>query len=157
MLTIRLATPSDDDVLVSHYVALWRSYGTADHEFEPDARERTSHFLREGRARHHLKAFIATFDGKIVGSVCCEEPRSPYPIVLRKPVSRVGYVGSMFVEDDARGRGIGKRLLERAIGHLREIGCTQVVLHSSTAGRPLYEGFGFGRTGEMSLSLKPGS
>ena len=153
MITVRPAAPDEDGILANHYLALWQSYGTPADDLEPNARERTLAFLREGRARQDLEAFLAGRDNRIVGSVCCEERRSPYPLVLRRSASRVGYVGSMFVEETARGQGIGRMLLERAVQHLREIGCTRVLLHSSIAGRPLYERYGFGPTGEMGLAL----
>jgi GNAT superfamily N-acetyltransferase len=65
-----------------------------------------------------------------------------------------GYVWSLFVEPSHRNRGVAKTLMERAIDHLHAVGCTHFALHSSQAGRPLYERLGFGTAVEMRLQLR---
>ena len=41
------------------------------------------------------------------------------------------------------------------VEHLRSVGCTQVHLHASPAGRPVYESVGFVPSTEMRLVLTP--
>jgi GNAT superfamily N-acetyltransferase len=59
----------------------------------------------------------------------------------------------VYTEPRYRGKGVGKSLTERAIIHLKTAGCTDVVLHASDAGAPMYEKLGFTRAGEMRLAL----
>lgn len=56
----------------------------------------------------------------------------------------LAWIGMVLVHPDFRRRGVGTKLLEYAIGHLREersIRC--VKLDATPEGRPLYEGLGF--------------
>lgn len=55
----------------------------------------------------------------------------------------VGWIGTIFVAPDARGRGLGRALTEAAQAELRAAGCRTEVLVATTAGRPLYERLGF--------------
>jgi hypothetical protein len=45
----RTATPANDDVLISQYLAIWESYGVEADAFAPDARELVAKFIAEGR------------------------------------------------------------------------------------------------------------
>lgn len=56
----------------------------------------------------------------------------------------IAWIGMVLVHPDHRRQGIGTRLLEAAIHHLRiERGVTCVRLDATPEGRPLYEGLGF--------------
>jgi ribosomal protein S18 acetylase RimI-like enzyme len=68
--------------------------------------------------------------------------RCPYSVVLKPEVALHGHIWTVYVDPAYRRRGIPRKLLAMAIEHLREIGCTTAVLHSSDAGEPLYEGLG---------------
>jgi len=61
--------------------------------------------------------------------------------------------GSVYVEPGFRRKGIARYLMEAALGHLKDLGCTMAVLHSSDAGERLYEELGFERAKEMRLKL----
>jgi ribosomal protein S18 acetylase RimI-like enzyme len=152
-MEIRAATASDDAVLVAHYLALWESYGVPPQHFLDDAEARVLAFIAEGRDRHRLAAFLAEEDGDVLGSAACQRHLSPYPEVLRPKIRSFGYVWSVFVQPTHRRRGIARALMERAIAHLHEIGCTNVVLHSSEAGLALYRSLGFDLAHEMRLPL----
>ena len=60
----------------------------------------------------------------------------------------------MYTEPAARRRGLAKRLLQVMTDWCREHGFSNVSLHASDAGRPLYESFGFRPTNEMRLKLR---
>jgi ribosomal protein S18 acetylase RimI-like enzyme len=66
---------------------------------------------------------------------------------------------SMWVDPTARGRGIGRALLERVVGFAREHGAEQIVLgvtDGNDAARALYETYGFVDNGESeSLRSNP--
>lgn len=153
-LEISAGTADDDATLVRHYLALWDSYGTPKDDYVTDAVRRVQMFIRKGRADHKLGAFIASVDGKAIGSLACQLHHSPYPEVIRPEVRKYGYVWSVFVEPEHRGRGAARGMMSKAITYLREIGCTAVVLHSSEVGEPLYRKLGFAMAKEMRLPLK---
>jgi GNAT superfamily N-acetyltransferase len=55
----------------------------------------------------------------------------------------VGWMGNLIVSPDQRGRGVGARLMEEAIRHLRESGVESVCLDSVPKAIPLYKRLGF--------------
>jgi GNAT superfamily N-acetyltransferase len=55
----------------------------------------------------------------------------------------VGWIGAVFVDPSARGRGLGGALTDRVIDDLESAGCRSLVLVATSAGRPIYERRGF--------------
>jgi ribosomal protein S18 acetylase RimI-like enzyme len=152
-IEIRKATAVADDILARHYLALWGSYGTPEDQMQPDARARVLAFIQDARKHRGLAVFIATVGGDVAGSVACQRHISPYPDVVMPTHRQLGYIWSVYVEPAHRRLGIARRLLDQALGHLRSIGCTTAVLHSSEAGERLYERAGFTLAKEMRLVL----
>lgn len=62
----------------------------------------------------------------------------------------LGFVGNMLVAEDHRRRGIGGHVLETILAYLGEAGVVRIELYATSAGRPLYERYGFG-------PMEPGS
>jgi ribosomal protein S18 acetylase RimI-like enzyme len=153
-MEIRKATPADDDILVRHYLAVWESYGTPPEHMLPDAPARVLQFIREGRTYRNSAAFLAIVDGEVAGSAVCQTHVSPFPEVILPLHRQFGYIWSVYVEPKCRRGGLARRLVERALDHLRSIGCTTAVLHSSAAGERLYEQLGFKLATEMRLPLR---
>jgi GNAT superfamily N-acetyltransferase len=60
-----------------------------------------------------------------------------------------GYLLNVYVEPEYRKRGLAHELVERCMAEARRHGIRVVTLHSSQAGRPIYERFGFHATNEM--------
>ncbi len=56
---------------------------------------------------------------------------------------RVGWVGTIVVALDQRGRGLGRAMTEAVMDRLREAGCETFALIATELGRPLYEKLGF--------------
>ena len=56
---------------------------------------------------------------------------------------RVGWVGTIFVEPDRRGAGLGRALTGTVVDDLEARGCRTLVLIATAAGRPIYERLGF--------------
>jgi ribosomal protein S18 acetylase RimI-like enzyme len=152
-MEIRTATLTDDTLLVRHYLAVWESYGTPREHLLPDAEARIFEFIRDGRTHRCLGAFIAIVDEVAVGSSGCQLHLSPFPEVIAPSHRRFGYLWSVYVEPDWRRRGIALKLTECALEHLRAIGCTMAVLHSSGAGEGVYARLGFAPAKEMRLAL----
>ena len=152
-MIIREAAPEDDDILLRHYRTLRESYDVDEIHIRTDAESTVRKFIRDGRERFQMAAFLAEFDGNIVGSVACQLQQLPYPDVVVPAFRQHGYIWSVFVEPAARRRGVARALVLRALEYLRSIGCTKAVLHSSDVGEALYRRIGFETANEMRLDL----
>jgi GNAT superfamily N-acetyltransferase len=79
--------------------------------------------------------FIAEHAGRFAGSIAMKG--------LPRRTARLRY---LLVEPDARGLGLGRRLIRRVLAHARASGDRRVVLDTASdlaAARALYTGFGF--------------
>ena len=90
------------------------------------------------------RVFVAVADRVIVGFVCvlARIPETA-PDEYARPHAAIG---ELFVDDQFRGGGVGKRLLERAEAHARKRGADRLrvqVLAENGVARELYAGFGF--------------
>jgi N-acetylglutamate synthase-like GNAT family acetyltransferase len=91
-------------------------------------------FLEE-RDPQRERAWIAEFGGQRVGCV-----------YLTPESERVARLRLLFVEDFARGHGIGAILVGRCIDFAREAGCERIVLWTNSAlesARRIYDAAGF--------------
>jgi GNAT superfamily N-acetyltransferase len=70
----------------------------------------------------------------------------PNPVI--EPES-LGYVSSLYVRPERRGRGLGGALLRTAVDFCRDQGVESVVLWPSPRSVPLYERHGFRHQGEV--------
>jgi predicted N-acetyltransferase YhbS len=75
--------------------------------------------------------FIARCDGRDAGTVAC--------FVF----ADVAWIAMVLVDEEFRGRGIGKALMHHALDHLDSRGVASVRLDATDLGRPLYERLGF--------------
>ena len=55
----------------------------------------------------------------------------------------LAWIGMVLVHPDLRGQGLGRRLMETALEHLRGRGIASIKLDATPAGKPLYEKLGF--------------
>jgi predicted N-acetyltransferase YhbS len=60
---------------------------------------------------------------------------------------RTGWLGNVAVDDDARGRGLGRAISETAVDWLRQAGAETVLLTATKLGRPIYDRLGFADDG----------
>jgi ribosomal protein S18 acetylase RimI-like enzyme len=60
-----------------------------------------------------------------------------------------GYLLNVFVEPEYRRRGLAQALVDLCLAEAHRRRLRVVALHSSDAGRPIYEAFGFRTTNEM--------
>ena len=67
---------------------------------------------------------------------------------------KYGYISSMYTEEEHRGKGVARKLLQRALDCAREEGLTMVKLHATEAGVSLYESAGFKKWNEMALAVE---
>ncbi|HUT88205.1 MAG TPA: GNAT family N-acetyltransferase [Thermoguttaceae bacterium] len=87
--------------------------------------------------------FVAELDGEPVGTVtnCVFGP--------------VGWIAMLLVDERFRGRGIGTRLTEHALGYLDGRGVRTARLDATPRGRPIYEKLGF--VAEYELARREGT
>jgi ribosomal protein S18 acetylase RimI-like enzyme len=91
-------------------------------------------FLLRVFGKEPLRFFVAEVDGNVVGTT----------MVSRQ--GKVGYISTVMVHPDYRGRGIAKTLLERAVNYIRKSGMEKAVLHVDSineTAKNLYVKLGF--------------
>lgn len=91
------------------------------------------------------RAFVADADGMLVGTGVT---------TINGPV---GWIGTIWVHPDWRGRGLGKALTEATIAAAEERGCGALLLVATEAGQPLYERLGFETQTRYRIMEAPGS
>jgi ribosomal protein S18 acetylase RimI-like enzyme len=149
MIEIREARPDElpaaGEVVVEAYLTL------------PGARRRA--YLDEvrdavGRARHCPVLVAVDQGGRVVGSVSyVPGPGNPFAELERDGEAGFRMLG---VAPDARGRGIGRRLVEACIGRARADGRFGISILSTpamTAAHALYRDLGFVREPERDREL----
>ena len=147
-----LATMADLELLSIHRQKMWLDI---DPRLESEANETsvvTKSWIEAKLSEGNLVGFIVrTPEGKLAGSGCVwvreEVPRPQYPR------SVVPYLLSMYTEREFRRMGVAKMIVEAAINWCRAKGYARILLHTSDAGKPLYESFGFEPSREMRLNL----
>jgi ribosomal protein S18 acetylase RimI-like enzyme len=92
----------------------------------------------EGRAE--FEGFFAHDPG---GCLVAEEEGRRVGIGIATPYGPFGFIGELIVLPEARGRGVGRALLDRAVSYLRDCGARTVLLDGVLRAVPLYERFGF--------------
>ncbi|HJT65342.1 MAG TPA: GNAT family N-acetyltransferase [Pyrinomonadaceae bacterium] len=120
-------------IIYLHGVLYAREYGL-DHTFEGSVAQRFGEFVARYDERKDLLA-IAELDGRIVGS-----------IVIDGQAGERAMLRYFLVHPDARGRGLGHKLIDQALAFCRERGFKTVYLWTITdlkAARHLYEQAGF--------------
>jgi GNAT superfamily N-acetyltransferase len=88
-------------------------------------------FLEWTVAHPSCHPFLAEIDGRIVGTG------------VATANGPVGWVGTIFVSPEQRGRGIGAALTRAVVEDLERRGCRTLVLIATEEGRPVYERQGF--------------
>ena len=91
--------------------------------------------------------WVAEQDGAVVGMAGVQLfDRMPSP---ERPATQWGYVANVFVEEHARGRGLGRALVDAVLADARERGLVRVVLSPSERSRSLYGRAGFRAADEL--------
>lgn len=137
--TIRDGGPADLDVIMALYGREVLN-GTATFELEPPAiGEMERRFAAV--ARHGLPWLVAEIDGAFAGYAYA----SPF---RPRPAYRYGVELSIYVEEAARGRGVGRALLSALIEHVRGLGLRHLIAaisdsETSAASVALHRALGF--------------
>lgn len=152
-IKIRAATSDDINTLIRHRRMMWWDMGRRGDEMfaemEIAAREYFVTALPDGSYR----GFLAVApNGEVVGGGGVVI--SPWPGQLGSRLPKRAMILNMYVEREYRRRGIARALMEAMVAWCRENNFSNVSLHASDEGRPLYAKLGFEPTNEMRLKLK---
>ncbi|HEX6705509.1 MAG TPA: N-acetyltransferase [Albitalea sp.] len=138
-----------DEMLALHPEAF-----TSDAETER-AKPATSYLSRIGAERADEAFFVlGAWDGDaLIGAIACE--RDP-----RLKVRHIGHLVGMMVRAGARGRGVGRALLEACVARARRVPhlemLTLTVTSTNAAAVGLYEAIGFKHYGRLVHAMKLG-
>lgn len=140
---IRDATPTDLPAITALYGREVLT-GTATFELDPPSLVEMTNRFDAVRAKG-LPWLVADIDGAFAGYAYI----SPF---RPRPAYRYGVEGSIYVEEAARGRGVGKALLSAVIDRARALGLRHVIgaisdSATSEASIALHERLGFRRAG----------
>ena len=137
-MNIRLATDADLEELV----VLYRQLGPFDEE-EPILA--VGRILARTPRYPDFKVYVAEAEGKISGT---------FALLIMDTLGNrcrpAGVIEDVVVSESARGRGIGRAMMEFARERCRERGCYKMVLSSNLAredAHHFYESFGFEKHG----------
>jgi GNAT superfamily N-acetyltransferase len=154
LIAIRSATAADLTTLARHCAEMYRDMGVLPEEQYRPLYEASCDFLSRAMPAGDYLAWVAVAEERVVGGVGLQL-RWPLPGLRRRgeavEITRGphGLLCNVFTERAWRRRGIGRRLTETVIDEARARGVSQLFLHASSEGRPLYEHLGFVPTNEM--------
>jgi GNAT superfamily N-acetyltransferase len=143
LLSVRRVGPADVGAWAHLRVALMASLGLVEPATDASAAMEASiaGWLRERLDSPVFGGFVAEVDGRVVGSggiALYDNPPGP------GPTTREAYVMSMFTEPEARGRGVGRAVLDALLDFARESGGVgRVWLRATEMGLPVYVRAGF--------------
>jgi L-amino acid N-acyltransferase YncA len=144
-ILVRPATTADLDSITEIYADAVTN-GTSSYELEPPTRaEMAKRF--ETLCAGDFPYIVAESAGRILGYAYAGpfRPRPAYRFVVEN---------SIYIAPDAKGRGLGKLLLERLIAEAEKLGFRQMIAvigdgHASSASVKLHERLGFRHSGRL--------
>jgi len=140
--TIRRASSDDIEELVELRLEMQREIAAGDKEVDWTAvGEACRRYFAKTLPSGQFIVFVAEAEGRIIAT-------SGLSFVSRPPsgtsYSRSeGYVTNIYAVSAWRGRGVATALLKATMEHAKHQGARLVYLHTSDAGRPVYEKLGF--------------
>ena len=152
-IEFRKATPEDIDLLVRTRIEVLRAAngltGTTDMS---EVEKLSNEYYEKALADNTHTAYLVFDHGRFIGTGGI----SYYRVMptYHNPTGRKAYIMNMYTRPEYRRKGIAFRTLDLLVQDAREKGIISVSLEATTAGRPLYERYGFsGMKDEMELSL----
>jgi GNAT superfamily N-acetyltransferase len=149
---IRPGSAGDAKTIVGHRRAMFGEMGYRD-EAALDQMSRAFEPWLACRMQtgEYLAWFAVGMDGSIAAGLGLW--LMDWPPHMIGPGAPRGNILNVYTEPPARRLGLARLLMETALAWCRNNGIRAVILHSSNAGRPLYESMGFKSTNEMRLEI----
>ncbi|RAR66042.1 ribosomal protein S18 acetylase RimI-like enzyme [Paraburkholderia unamae] len=150
-MDVRPIDVQDLELICRHREAMFREAGRD----EAALRSMTTHFrawLAPRLASGAYFGYVLSERGVAlagIGLMLIDWP--PHP--LHPETDRRGYVLNVYVEPEARRRGLARTLMTLADEAFAQRGVTYAILHATEQGRPLYQGLGWSGTTEMAKAL----
>ncbi|WP_333647979.1 GNAT family N-acetyltransferase [Candidatus Binatus sp.] len=154
---IRRATQSDIPELSRLVAALaaWEEALDPRARFDWDGIRDAPNWLRLVLNREHHAVWVAGSDARLVGHLWIRLKRNSDGAIPQS----IGYISQAFMEENFRGRGLMKPMLEEAYEWFRDAGITVVtlsVLHRNWIGATAWRRLGFSDWREdLRMDLKP--
>jgi len=149
---VRRAGPDDVEAFAAHRRALFLEVSAVvvDERLERALREAYRAGVEDGT---HVAWLAVAADGAAVGSIdLALVPRLPSP---SNPSPLEGWLAHLYVVPERRRAGVASALVRAAVAEARARDLGRLRLHSSDAGRPLYEHLGFRvRSNDMELGVR---
>jgi len=149
MPEIRVATVADAAIITHHRRRMFVDAGRSDnHVLDVMAEHFEPWVAVQLEAGKYLGWLATDAAGQVVGGsglLLLDWP--PHP--LDPTSAQRGYLLNVYVEPEHRRQRLASRLIERALAEARRRRIRVVALHSTEAGRRLYESNGFRSTNEM--------
>jgi len=98
---------------------------------------------REGWTSEGREEFEAFLLHEPEGCFIAEDQTAPVGISVATSYDTDGFFGELIVAPEARGKGIGRRLLDHAVTYLRDRGTAHIYLDGVIKAVPMYERAGF--------------
>lgn len=135
------AARADEAAVLSALAMRSKAYWGYDAEFMAACRDELTLTAAQIPAR---RTAVAERDGRLLGFVTLEgEPPG-------------GELGMLFVEPDAIGQGVGRRLFEHAVAVARRSGFTRLTIEADPYAEPFYLAMGAVRSGTIPSGSVPG-
>ena len=150
---IRFAKPTDADALAQLRYALRASTGRAT-EPEADFIQRCAIWMEDRLKSDTWHCWVAEGNKRLIGAVWLQlVEKIPNP---RAEAEHHAYITNFYIQEPARGRGIGSKLLRAALDWCQARDVHAVILWPTERSRTLYERFGFAvREDLMELIVRP--
>ncbi len=147
-ITIRQATASDTEQIVTHRLQMFEDMGNKDSEALAQMASAFRPWLIDHMRRNVYLSWLAcNADGAVVAGSdlwLIDWPPGQYDISLYR-----GYILNVYTHPDYRRRGLARQLVQMCTDWCYANDIKIVTLHASDEGRKVYEGLGFTPTNEM--------
>jgi ribosomal protein S18 acetylase RimI-like enzyme len=147
MYQTRSATVEDAAIITEQRRRMFIDAGRADTQALKNLSTRFEPWVKDMIAQGKYIGWLMEDGGKVIagaGLMIMDWP--PHPL---DPGSHRGYLLNVYVDPQYRRKKLGSQLVERALAEARQRNIRVVSLHSTEAGRPMYESNGFRPTDEM--------
>ena len=147
MFDTRPATAADAAVITRHRHQMFVDAGRKDDQLLKTMSAKFEPWVTDMLNQGKYLGWLTTDGDKVVagaGLLILDWP--PHPLDIG---SHRGYLLNVYVEPEYRRKKLASHLIDAVLAEARRRNIRVVALHSTEAGRPLYESNGFRQTNEM--------